>query len=121
MGRLGGVGAGVLLIALGAAVYARARRLRAGGGGRAREPLPQFVLASVLAHVGLLFVLDLVLISIPVVEANREVIEAVLSRTFAIVATSEGQERRWSAVAEGPAPEAKSPVPSAAAIAPGDL
>src|SRR4051794_5447376 len=102
MGRVGWQA--LLLIPLVAALYGLARLLRGRPDDRPQVPLPRFVIASVLAHVGLLFVLDLVLISIPVVEAHRELIETVMRRTFAIVPATASAERRWTSVSEGPPP-----------------
>jgi hypothetical protein len=102
MGRLGWQL--LLLVPLAALMYTLARWLRGRRDEGSAAHLPRFLAASVLVHVGLLFALDLVLISIPVVEAHRELIETVIEKTFAILPASETTERRWSEVREGPPP-----------------
>lgn len=102
----------LLLLPLLAAIVGLARLLRGRPHDRARTPILRFLLTSVLAHLGLLFVLDLVLVTVPVVEANREFLEAVVLRTFSVGPVSRAPRASWEKLPDGPPVSA--PVESAA-------
>ena len=95
----------LLLIPLLLAIYGLARALRARPGAAGLAARTRFWVVSILVHAGLLFALDLVLITIPVVEANKGMIEAALTRTFAIFPASRGGSGpSWEQLPEGPPP-----------------
>jgi len=95
----------LLLIPLLLAIYVLARALRTRSGAGVLAQRTRFWIVSILVHAGLLFALDLVLITIPVVEANKELIEAALTKTFAIFPAGRGVSGpSWERLPEGPPP-----------------
>ncbi len=95
----------LLLIPLLLVILGLARALRTGSGFQA--PRVRFLVVSLLFHAGLLFVLDLVLVAIPVVASHRELIRSVVLKTFSITPTGRGGSALpWEALPEGPPPAA---------------
>ncbi len=93
----------LLLLPLLAVILGLGRILRARSAGRLLGPRSTFLIVSILVHAGLLLALDLVLITIPVVESHRELIEAALVKTFSIFPS--GLSRAvpsWERLPEGP-------------------
>ncbi|MDB5351482.1 MAG: squalene/oxidosqualene cyclase [Planctomycetota bacterium] len=95
----------LLLVPLIVAIYGLSRVLRSRSLRDVFSARTRFLIVSVLVHVGLLFVFDLILITIPVVEANKEFIEAAILKTFSIFPSGRGGSGpSWEKLPEGPPP-----------------
>jgi len=95
----------LLLLPLLLVICGLARYLRTPSGRVVRAPRVRFMVLSILFHAGLLFALDLVLVTIPVVGAHKERIEAAFVQTFSIFSAGRGGSGpSWERLAEGPAP-----------------
>ncbi len=96
---------GLLLILLPPLIYGLWRSLRAPKGGSVRALRIRFLTLSILVHAGLLFALDLVLITIPVVAAHKGRIGAAIVKTFSMFPTGlGGPGPSWERLPEGPPP-----------------
>jgi hypothetical protein len=90
----------VLLLAM-AAVY---RLWQVHSDESSGRPRVSFFLLSVLVHIGLLFALDLVLITVPVIEAHREALEEIVSTALALGGGKATSEPAWERLPAGPPP-----------------
>jgi hypothetical protein len=85
-------------------------------GGR---PRASFFALSLLAHVGLLFVLDLVLISVPVIETHRELLGEVVASALSLGGGKAESDPAWERPPEVPAvPETRLETLESGALSP---
>ena len=95
----------LMLVPLLVAIVLLARTLRKQSGAVGLAARARFLVVSLLVHAGLLFALDLVLVTVPVVEANKELIETVFAKTFALFPAGRGTSGpSWEKLPEGPPP-----------------
>ena len=98
----------LLLVGLLAALWVLLRLWRRQPGGR----LSRFVLASLLVHVGLLSLLDLIVITVPVVEEHGERLRETVLKTFALGPSGPGRANPWDRPPDvAPPPESPAALP----------